>query len=70
MVSTCYDGGSRNRSVKFIYNNAGTGVVSSEELRFAGNDITNIKKNELISFIASGKPVVAEKYLYDLEKFL
>lgn len=69
MVSTCYDGGGRNRSVRFIYNNAGTGVVSSEELRFAGNDITNIKKNELISFIASGKPVVAEKYLYDLERF-
>ena len=69
MVSTCYDGGSRNRSVRFIYNNVGTGVVSSEELRFAGNDITNIKKNELISFIASGKPVVAEKYLYDLERF-
>lgn len=69
MVSTCYTGGNRNRSVKFIYNNAGTAIVSSEELRFAGNDITNIKKDELISFIASGKPIVAEKYLYDLEKF-
>lgn len=69
MISTCYAGGNRNRSVRFIYNNAGTGVVGSEELRFAGNDITNIKKNELISFIASGKPIVAEKYLYDLESF-
>lgn len=69
MISTCYTGGNRNRSVRFIYNNSGTGVVGSEELRFAGNDITNIKKNELISFIASGKPIVAEKYLYDLESF-
>ena len=69
MVSSCYTGGNRNRSVKFLYN-VGTGsVVNSEELRFPGNDITNIKKQELISYIQAGRPIVTEQYLYNLEKF-
>ncbi len=69
MVSACYKGDNRNRSMKFLYNVSTGSVVNSEELRFPGNDITNIKKQELISYIESGRPIVTEQYLYNLEKF-
>ena len=68
MVSSCYTGANRNRSVKFLYNVSTGSIVGSEELRFPGNDITNIKKQELVSYIQSGRPIVTEKYLYNLEK--
>ena len=55
--------------MKFLYNVSTGSVANSEELRFPGNDITNIKKQELISYIESGRPIVTEQYLYNLEKF-
>ncbi len=59
----------RTRSVKFLYSVATGTTVNSEELRFPGNDISKIKYSQLASYVNAGKPVVAENYLYNLEKF-
>lgn len=74
-----------NRSVRFLWNpkngnNAqrlgeykyllGTQTLKVSEMRFPGNDITSIKKKELEDFIAGGHPIVATRYLYNLEDAL
>lgn len=69
MMSTLYTAnGFNGTSPKFLYSvNKGINW-DSNELRFSGNDITRIKYSQLEDYIKTGKPIVAEGYLYDLEK--
>ena len=69
MMSTLYTAdGFNGTSPKFLYSvNKGINW-DSNELRFSGNDITKIKYSQLENYIKTGKPIVAEGYLYDLEK--
>lgn len=60
----------RNRSVKFLWDTATGTKVNSAELRFPGNDISTLKCKELEEFVRAGYPIVATRYLYDLEKGL
>lgn len=57
------------RDSRFVRDSSGN-KVNTSILRYPGNDITKIKKDELISFINSGKPVVATVNLYNLESLL
>ena len=56
-----------SRSVEFLYSQKSNSNVSGQELRFAGNDITTIKKAELEDFLKAGYPIVAVPYLYDTD---
>lgn len=56
-----------SRSVEFLYSQKSNSDVSGQELRFAGNDITTIKKAELEDFLKAGYPIVAVPYLYDTD---
>ncbi len=61
----------RSRSVNWIANQIGTvDSWNSALIRFPGNDISKIKRNELDSFLLSGRPIVAEEYLYNLESVI
>ena len=40
---------------------------NTTEMRFAGNDITKIKKKELENFLDAGYPIVAVPYLYNTD---
>ena len=59
-----------SRSVEFLYSQKSNSNVSGQELRFAGNDITTIKKAELEDFLKAGYPIVAVPYLYDTDSCL
>lgn len=56
----------RSRSVKFLWSGTNNEVLDDTTLRFPGNDITRIKKNELTKFLNAGYPIVAADSLYDL----
>lgn len=69
----------RSRSVQFLWNrDTKQNALSTETynnmgysvMRFPGNDISSLKKKELEDFIAAGYPVVATRYLYNLENAL
>ena len=71
------DGRGRTRSVHFLWNpstnqNAVTteGYFGSSIMRFPGNDISMLKKQELEDFLVAGYPIVATRYLYNLEDAL
>ncbi len=49
-----------SRSVKWLEN-----APTTTELRFSGNDITNLKKKDLEGFLKSGCPIVTAKDLYE-----
>ena len=68
MTGANYTNNGRSRSVEFLYSatNANN-VVSGQELRFPGNDITKIKQKELKDFLNAGYPIVAVPYLYDTD---
>lgn len=55
-----------NHSVKFLW--LGRASATQDEdfpvIRFPGNDITKIKKDELSKYLDAGYPIVAERYLY------
>ncbi len=51
-----------NRSVKWL-----SGGADSAELRFPGNDISSLKKADLVDFLLPGYPIVAETPLYNLD---
>ena len=57
----------RTRSVQFLYSVSQGKAISGTELRFPGNDITKLKMAELEEYLASGCPIVADKFLYNLE---
>lgn len=57
----------RNSSVRFLWDSETGNTVESDALRFPGNDITSIKREALESFADSGHPIVAARYLYNLE---
>ena len=68
MTGANYTNDNRSRSVEFLYSATNeNNVVSGQELRFAGNDITTIKKAELEDFLKAGYPIVAVPYLYDTD---
>lgn len=54
----------RDRSVQFLVDESGNSVGGTV-LRFSGNDISDLKLDELVSYVYSGRPVVADKLLYD-----
>ena len=56
----------KNRSVDFLWQQNYSGHLQQKHitLRFAGNDITKIKKAELNDYANSGRPIVAEPDLY------
>lgn len=59
-----------DHSVKFLW--FGRGSATQDEdypvMRFPGNDITKIKKDELSKFLDAGYPIVADRYLYTNNK--
>lgn len=57
----------RNISVRFLWDSETGSTVESDALRFPGNDITSIKREALESFADAGHPIVASRYLYNLE---
>jgi hypothetical protein len=63
-------GRSARSSVKFLWSTATNTALTGTTLRFSGDDITKKKLADLQSFVAAGYPVVAVRYLYDLEKAL
>ena len=68
MTGANYTNDNRSRSVEFLYSATNeNNVVSGQELRFPGNDITTIKKAELEDFLKAGYPIVAVPYLYDTD---
>lgn len=67
MVSTEQTWNSRNRSVKWLLQEGG-GYLDSDELRFSGNDISRIKKDELQNYLNAGYPVIADAFLYNLNE--
>lgn len=67
MTGANYTNDARSRSVEFLYSQKSNSNVSGQELRFAGNDITTIKKAELEDFLNAGYPIVAVPYLYDTD---
>ena len=59
----------RSRSVNWIANERGNWDTWTKQLlRLPGNDISKLKSAELQSFLKSGRCVVAEQYLYDLQQ--
>lgn len=58
-----------SRSVKWLSRpeNATADTWTDIFLRFPGNDISRLKKAELENFMKSGRAVVAEEYLYNLQ---
>lgn len=56
----------RDKSVKYVYDSAADQTNTSTELRFMGNDISSLKKAELEDYAASGYPLIADIYLYEL----
>lgn len=68
MTGANYTKDARSRSVEFLYSATNkNNVVSGQELRFPGNDITKIKQAELEDFLKAGYPIVAVPYLYDTD---
>lgn len=68
MTGANYTNDNRSRSVEFLYSATNeNNVVSGQELRFPGNDITKIKQAELEDFLKAGYPIVAVPYLYDTD---
>lgn len=67
MTGANYTNDTRSRSVEFLYSETSNSNVTGQELRFAGNDITKIKKAELEDFLKAGYPIVAVPYLYDTD---
>lgn len=67
MTGANYTNDKRSRSVEFLYSETSNSNVTGQELRFAGNDITTIKKAELEDFLKAGYPIVAVPYLYDTD---
>lgn len=64
--STLYEtNNNKSRSVKWL-------STDTDELRFSGNDITNLKKKDLENFLASGKgcPIVVADYIYTQQEAL
>lgn len=57
----------RDRSTKYLVDESGN-LFNSTELRFPGNDISDLKLEELEVYIGAGKPVVADKFLYACQK--
>lgn len=57
----------RDRSTKYLVDENGN-LFDSTELRFPGNDISDLKLAELEVYIGAGKPVVADKFLYACQK--
>lgn len=56
-----------NHSVKFLWFDRVSATQDKEDfpvIRFPGNDITKIKKDELSKYLDAGYPIVAERYLY------
>ena len=66
MTSAEFKAGSGSRSVKWLLQN--NSVLNSDELRFPGNDISLVKKDDLTDFLKAGYPIVADAYLYNLDK--
>lgn len=52
------------REVGYLVDENGN-AIKSTELRFPGNDITNLKRTELESFLAAGYPIISVPYAYD-----
>lgn len=55
-----------NHSVKFLWFDRASATQDKDfpVIRFPGNDITKIKKDELSKYLDAGYPIVAERYLY------
>ena len=55
-----------NHSVKFLWFDRASATQNEDfpVIRFPGNDITKIKKDELSKYLDAGYPIVAERYLY------
>lgn len=55
-----------NHSVKFLWFDRASATQDEDfpVIRFPGNDITKIKKDELSKYLDAGYPIVAERYLY------
>lgn len=72
MTSTEQTVNGRSRSVDFLWSDkySGNSWEKHTTLRFPGNDITKIKKDELEDFAKSGHPIVAVPYLYNTEDAL
>ncbi len=70
MVAASYVNKGDTRSVEWLYSPESGQRVKGSELRFAGNDITLLKKKDLEHYRDGGYPIVADRYLYDLEKGL
>lgn len=59
------------RSVKWLWSyDDGRDVADADTLRFQGNDISRKKQRELEAYVSGGHPVIAEEYLYNLERKL
>lgn len=58
------------RSVKYLWSKLKDAPVDSLELRYPGNDITEIKKKELKDYIKSGRPIVMATGLYNNDESL
>lgn len=56
----------RDRSVKWLLQDDGS-TLNSDELRFPGNDISYLKKQDLQNFIDAGYPVIADAFLFNLD---
>lgn len=66
------DGVHRKRDVDWMSESTAGNVDTWTNvfMRYPGNDISKIKKGELESFLLSGRPVVAEEHLYNLESVI
>ncbi|MCI6242165.1 MAG: DUF5057 domain-containing protein [Agathobacter sp.] len=62
-----HNGSGEKRNVDFLWSVKDKKKVEGYDLRFPGNDITKLKKDELEDFLKAGYPIVAVPYLYDTD---
>lgn len=62
-----YNGPGEKRNVDFLWSVKDNKKVEGYDLRFPGNDITKLKKDELEDFLKAGYPIIAVPYLYNTD---
>lgn len=60
-----YHDGWGNLSVDWLLDKNSKTQIESNVVRFAGNDISVLKKNELVDYLNAGYPIVVDQWLYN-----